>query len=129
MIRGLTIALVTVALVSLATCQTFQYSRGWTNGKRAETSPLASILDYRAAMAGAGGRMNDLQMARCANLLKWKMFLLSSGDNEEVCRVPCEFLDVLRQCLIRQDKASPNDLSDFRRPSAPALETSSSLSY
>lgn len=32
---GLAILFALVALVALCTAQTFQYSRGWTNGKRA----------------------------------------------------------------------------------------------
>ena len=50
MLRAATLVLlVLMAAVGLATCQTFQYSRGWTNGKRADGSPIASILELKSA--------------------------------------------------------------------------------
>uniref|UniRef100_A0A182K8M8 Pro-corazonin n=1 Tax=Anopheles christyi TaxID=43041 RepID=A0A182K8M8_9DIPT len=44
MLHTRTIVLLLVGLVVLVNAQTFQYSRGWTNGKRSSSSPSSSSL-------------------------------------------------------------------------------------
>uniref|UniRef100_A0A182TG41 Pro-corazonin n=1 Tax=Anopheles melas TaxID=34690 RepID=A0A182TG41_9DIPT len=50
MLHTRTIALLLVGLVVLVNAQTFQYSRGWTNGKRSPSSSSSSSPSSSAAM-------------------------------------------------------------------------------
>ncbi|XP_033208706.1 pro-corazonin [Belonocnema kinseyi] len=83
--------------VILGNCQTFQYSRGWTNGKRAEN--LANNFLEVSKLAGArlqgtGSQLANLQ-ANC-RLQKLKMLLQGNG-NEQAHFATCEFMNALRR--------------------------------
>uniref|UniRef100_A0A182P3Y6 Pro-corazonin n=1 Tax=Anopheles epiroticus TaxID=199890 RepID=A0A182P3Y6_9DIPT len=73
MLHTRTIALLLVGLVVLVNAQTFQYSRGWTNGKRSSSSPssasssvepLANQLLVSAMSPGGGLKPNEKALLR-----------------------------------------------------------------
>ena len=82
--RWTSVILVLSLAVIVANCQTFQYSRGWTNGKRAENLAnnfLGGSKLSGARLQSAGSQMANLQ-ANC-RLQKLKMLLQGNG-NEQV---------------------------------------------
>ncbi|XP_058060050.1 pro-corazonin-like [Anopheles bellator] len=54
MLHTRTIVILLVGLVMLVNAQTFQYSRGWTNGKRASTSEAGANPVFMSRVATAG---------------------------------------------------------------------------
>ena len=54
--------LVLLLIVSSALCQTFQYSRGWTNGKRSEFPSSAEIVALGDERLGNNGELKRLRM-------------------------------------------------------------------
>ncbi|KAL6434923.1 hypothetical protein ACFW04_005233 [Cataglyphis niger] len=82
-----------LSLVSSALCQTFQYSRGWTNGKRSEfpSSPEISTAGYE--------RINN------GDLNRLKMLIHRSTDEQPLI-IHCDFVDKLRN-FLQTDNYAP----------------------
>ncbi|XP_070160702.1 pro-corazonin isoform X1 [Polyergus mexicanus] len=80
-------------VVSNALCQTFQYSRGWTNGKRSEfpsSSEISALGDERF---------------NSGDLKRLKMLIHGSAD-EQPLLIHCDFVDKLRK-FVHTDNYAP----------------------
>ncbi|OQR80020.1 pro-corazonin-like [Tropilaelaps mercedesae] len=73
---GLAVLLVLAALVALCTAQTFQYSRGWTNGKRA-----IGAIDVDAKLEST--RMSSKDLFTLVELNRRMCMFLSGGSHED----------------------------------------------
>ncbi|XP_053973433.1 pro-corazonin-like [Hylaeus anthracinus] len=69
-------------------CQTFQYSRGWTNGKR------SSSMVEESASRNAGQLDNAL--VNC-ELQKLRLLLQGNVNSQILQQFPCEFFDSPRR--------------------------------
>ncbi|GAB1863109.1 Pro-corazonin [Camponotus japonicus] len=90
-LRCMLVLFVLSLVVSCALCQTFQYSRGWTNGKRS---------DFPAEISALGDdRFNSGELKRL------KMLIYGSAD-EQPLLIHCDFVDKLRK-LAQTDNNAP----------------------
>ncbi|XP_072750151.1 pro-corazonin [Anoplolepis gracilipes] len=92
-IKCILVLFVLSLVVSSGLCQTFQYSRGWTNGKRSDfpSPPEISTL--------ADERLNSGEFKRL------KMLIHGSAD-EQPLLIHCDFADKLRK-LVHTDNYAP----------------------
>ncbi|XP_076245156.1 corazonin [Calliopsis andreniformis] len=90
-------------------CQTFQYSHGWTNGKR--SSPMLEEL-VNSADKNAGQLDNVL--VNC-ELQKLKL-LLQGNVNSQLLQIPCELFTSPK----RSFSETMTNVDHFRRQPAPA---------
>ncbi|XP_029173653.1 pro-corazonin [Nylanderia fulva] len=81
--------LVPLLIVNMVLCQTFQYSRGWTNGKRSEFLSSEILED---------GRFSS------GELKKLRMLIHGSADEHPLFH--CDFVDRLRK-LPHTDNYAP----------------------
>ncbi|XP_014298558.1 pro-corazonin [Microplitis demolitor] len=88
-----------------ATCQTFQYSRGWTNGKRDNSANGFTLPDFRIDNFDTNNlsNNNDGSNVQC-NLRKIKMLI--QGDHHEQIYL-CKLLDLISK-INREEKLSSN---------------------
>ncbi|EZA54044.1 hypothetical protein DMN91_000845 [Ooceraea biroi] len=84
--RRVLVFLVLLLLVNAAICQTFQYSRGWTNGKRSE---FPSAADERFT----NGDLKRLKM------------LVHGNADEQPLLFHCDFVD--KRKLVHADNYAP----------------------
>ncbi|XP_011303446.1 pro-corazonin [Fopius arisanus] len=101
MTRALIILMILVGTISVITGQTFQYSRGWTTGKRADSGVLGvggdlpSDLKMNFPTQGIIRRTNDPENIHCG-LRKLKM-LLRGSTNNQLYHLPCDLLNILHR--------------------------------
>ncbi|KZC04237.1 PREDICTED: pro-corazonin-like [Dufourea novaeangliae] len=74
-------------MLTTVICQTFQYSRGWTNGKRS-SSMLEDLVNSPSKNAG----QLDNILVNC-ELQKMRLLLQGNGYNQ-LLQLPCEFFAV-----------------------------------
>ncbi|XP_015177213.1 PREDICTED: pro-corazonin-like [Polistes dominula] len=91
-VYGATIVLVLSFLTTDVLCQTFQYSQGWTNGKRTPTEVTSQLL-YPASswMKNNFDSQFDNISPQTHNNDAQRMKLFHQGNvNEALCLLPCE---------------------------------------
>ncbi|CAL1673226.1 unnamed protein product [Lasius platythorax] len=88
------VLLVLSLIVNSALCQTFQYSRGWTNGKRSEFPSSAEISPTLG-----DDRFNSGELKRM------KMLIHGSADEQPIL-IHCDFVDKQRK-LVHTDNYAP----------------------
>ncbi|XP_034196348.1 corazonin isoform X2 [Osmia lignaria lignaria] len=72
-------------------CQTFQYSHGWTNGKRSASSVLEELVNS----SGKNAVQLDNVLVNC-ELQKLRLLLQGNIDSQFL-QVPCEFYDTAKR--------------------------------
>ncbi|KAK0090555.1 hypothetical protein PV325_011702 [Microctonus aethiopoides] len=91
-------ALMIILSLTLITvgCQSFQYSKGWTNGKRGDIitkfkvyQPSESKLHYPKIREIKNEQTTDSAMVQC-DLQKMKILLQSNNNNKQFYLLPCE---------------------------------------
>ncbi|XP_012524608.1 pro-corazonin [Monomorium pharaonis] len=96
------VLLVLSLVISTVLCQTFQYSRGWTNGKR---SAFPNSLDI--------SNPGDERFAN-SELKRLKLLVYGNVD-EQPLLIHCDFVDKLRKhadnyaAQLRQEKGQNDD--------------------
>ncbi|XP_076298418.1 corazonin [Lasioglossum baleicum] len=89
------LSLMTTAVI----CQTFQYSHGWTNGKRS-----SSMLDDLVNAASKNPHQLDNTLVDC-ELQKLRL-LLQGNPNSQLIQLPCElFFSAKRNYAESMDHA------------------------
>ncbi|XP_014470611.1 PREDICTED: pro-corazonin-like isoform X2 [Dinoponera quadriceps] len=86
--------LILLLVMNAVFCQTFQYSRGWTNGKRSEFPNSAEVSN---SISDEGFTSNELK--------KLKMLMHGNVD-EQPLLIHCDFMDKLRK-LFHSDNYAP----------------------
>ncbi|XP_012261276.2 pro-corazonin-like [Athalia rosae] len=92
----MTLVIFLLSMMTLSLAQTFQYSRGWTNGKRGghPSQVLGGLQDFGSSSSGvqvpAGNQIADLPTP--CQLQKLKMLLRGTAATDQLYLVPCEVL-------------------------------------
>ncbi|XP_043263159.1 pro-corazonin-like [Colletes gigas] len=71
--------------MTMVVCQTFQYSHGWTNGKRS-----SSMLEEVANPASKNAGQLDNVLVNC-ELQKLRLLLQGNLNSQILEQLPCEF--------------------------------------
>ncbi|XP_032679293.1 pro-corazonin-like [Odontomachus brunneus] len=95
-------------VMNVVFCQTFQYSRGWTNGKRSETPNSAEI---------SNSIFNPLDEGFTTNELKRLKMLVHGNTDEQPLLIYCDLMDKLRKLMhtgnyisqLRREKGQNDD--------------------
>ncbi|XP_015520765.1 pro-corazonin [Neodiprion pinetum] len=96
MTRSMTLAICFVSMMALSLAQTFQYSRGWTNGKRSG-HPFQGLggLPSEFGAASAGGEATGSQIVDLptpCQLQKLKILLRGTAGTDQMYLLPCEVI-------------------------------------
>ncbi|XP_034944160.1 pro-corazonin-like isoform X2 [Chelonus insularis] len=101
------VLIVLSSMMITATCQMFQYSRGWTNGKR-DNSKLGAGLPMEIKgnhLVTDGNQFIDPAISYCA-FHKLRMLLQKDDGDEQIYFLPCERLGFIAKAF--KDGKVPN---------------------
>ncbi|XP_011641645.1 pro-corazonin-like [Pogonomyrmex barbatus] len=87
------VVLVLSMIISTVLCQTFQYSHGWTNGKRSEF-PSSADISNPGDERFINGELKKLKMLMYGNI------------DEQPLMIHCDFVDKLRKFVRTENYAS-----------------------
>ncbi|XP_078042317.1 corazonin [Augochlora pura] len=103
--RHVLVCFILSMMTAAVICQTFQYSHGWTNGKR-------SMLEELVNSAGKNPHQLDNVLVDC-ELQKLRL-LLQGNANSQLIQLPCELFFSAKRNL-----AESVDVEHFRRQPTP----------
>ncbi|XP_046749262.1 pro-corazonin-like [Diprion similis] len=91
MTRSMTLAIFFVSMMALSLAQTFQYSRGWTNGKRSG-HPLQGLGGRPSEFGAASTGSQIVDLPTPCQLQNLKMLLRGPAGTEQLYLLPCEVI-------------------------------------
>ncbi|CAL7945768.1 unnamed protein product [Xylocopa violacea] len=110
MINTYTLVLFILSLtMATVMCQTFQYSHGWTNGKRSTSAMLEELVNSPSKNSG----QLDSVLVNC-ELQKLRL-LLQGNINSQLLQLPCEL-------IVSSKRGIPEAIGNdhFHRQSTPS---------